>query len=59
LRQEICQGAFVTEDVPPWTGDWFSGVFEAETAVSKGQEGISIELSGACGPIRFGLLSFV
>lgn len=51
LRQEIRQSAFATENIPSWTRDRFSGVFETEAAVAKGQEGISIELGGGCGPV--------
>lgn len=51
LRQEIRQGAFATENVPSRTRDRLAGVFEAEAAVAKGEEGISIELGGGCGPV--------
>lgn len=38
LRQEVLQGAFAAENVPSWARDRLSGVFQAQTAESKGQE---------------------
>ena len=59
LGEDVCEGAFATEDVATTTTDRIASDAQTEAARAKGEEGVATEAGGIGGPVGFGEGSFV